>query len=223
MDLYKTIGHQIKKTRKEQGIGQKNLASKLGYTPSAISQYENGKRCILLTDLEKIAAILHRPITFFLESLNQKKKKGVYVSLNKYKLITEADKMKNKFKLLERQIENKEKETKNLENKVQNLMARISEQSKITNQTAMLYNEIKRNEKKTRNAEVLASSCNTAKNIAYQLNNPLTALLGNTQILISETNSKSSKYKDYKKLEDIIKICIKTLTNLLNSFTPSSK
>lgn len=216
MDLYETIGQQIKKAREEQGVGQKVLASILGYTTSSISQYESGKRYILLTDLEKIAAALNRPLTYFLAPTgrsSEKKKKHIYVPLKQYKMIHEAKKLKWGFKELERELIKQKLKNQRLNNKIQNLMMRIAEQAQITNQTAQLYSELKRTEEKAREAEKIAAAYRATQNIAYQLNNPLTALLGFIQIMLVNKND-----KDLKRLEFITKRCIKIISELINSF-----
>ncbi|NQT29637.1 MAG: helix-turn-helix domain-containing protein [Candidatus Saganbacteria bacterium] len=220
MGLYETIGHQIKKARKEQEVGQKVLASVLGYTTSTISQYESGKRYILLTDLEQIAATLNLPLTYFLapgERSREKKKKNIYVPLKQYKMINEARKLKKKLKEAESELKKYKIKNNKLETKIQTLMARIAEQSQITAQTASLYNELKKNEEKIRRIEKIAAIQKTVEGIAYQLNNPLTTLLGFIQILISEMDNNKSQHKDLKKLERTTKRCIKIITELINS------
>ncbi|MGN0629982.1 MAG: helix-turn-helix domain-containing protein [Ruminococcus sp.] len=45
--------------RKKLGITQKELANKLGVTPNAISQWENGVRNPSLENVKRLADILH--------------------------------------------------------------------------------------------------------------------------------------------------------------------
>lgn len=225
MELYERIGQRIKKARQEQDVGQKVLAAALGYTPSTISQYENGKRCILLTDLEKIAAVLSRPLAYFISPEGQggsKKKAGFYVTLSQYRTIGQVSKLKNKLNRAESEAKKQKLKIKKLESKIVSLLARIAEQAKITNQTALLYNELKRSEEKNREIEAISAAHKTAANIAYQLNNPLTSLLGFVQILVAETNTSDQRYGDFKKLETNVRRCIKIIAELINSFEPSS-
>jgi len=225
MDLYHIIGQQIKKARKKQDVGQKVLASMLGYTCATISQYESGKRCILLTHLEKIAATLNQPLTYFLspsEDNDEKKRKGLYVPLKQYKMLTKMKKIIKKSKETEQQSEKQKKQIKKLESQIQRLMSQIAEQAQIVNQTATLYNELKMNEKKIREGEKLAATHKIIKDIAYHFNNPITITLGFIQLLISETKPENQTYKDLKRLERIVKRCIKTINELLGSIEGSN-
>lgn len=222
MDIYSAIGQQIKKARKEKGVGQKALASVLNYTPSTISQYEAGKRCILLTDLEKLAVALNYPLNYFIAPggrTSAKKKKGIYVSLEEYQALNEAGKAEGKLKKAAKEAEKQKAQARGLEAKIHNLMARVAEQSQITSQVAGLYNELKKTEEKIRGAEKITASHKTMGNVAYQLNNPLTILLGFIQMLISEKQSDDPKRQDLIKLETSAKRCVEIITGLINSFT----
>lgn len=222
MDLYRLIGQKIRAARKEHNLGQKVLARTLGYTPSTISQYENGKRCILLTDLERLALALNRPLSHFItagEQTKGEKKKagpGIHVSLKQYKMIYTAHKIKKKLKDSEKENSKYKSKIKGLENKIQNLMARIAEQAQITNQTALLYKELKKSEEKAGVAEKISASHHATKNIAYQLNNPLTVLLGFIQMMLSEPNH----HEDLERLEGSVKRCIKIIHELTESVLP---
>lgn len=61
----KETGKRIHKAREEAGLSQEELASLLGYTQSALSNYELGKRRLYLSNLEKIARVLNKPLTCF--------------------------------------------------------------------------------------------------------------------------------------------------------------
>jgi transcriptional regulator with XRE-family HTH domain len=50
--------NRIKEVRKQKGITQKELASRLGVVPSAISQFESGDGNMKIETLEKIAVAL---------------------------------------------------------------------------------------------------------------------------------------------------------------------
>jgi transcriptional regulator with XRE-family HTH domain len=61
------IGPRIQQAREELGITQQELAARLGCTQAALSNYELGKRRLYLANLEKIAAALGRPLSYFTE------------------------------------------------------------------------------------------------------------------------------------------------------------
>ena len=67
MKAYEQIGRKLQKAREEMGLSQEELAKRLGYTQSSLSNYELGKRRLYLSDLKKICEILGKPITYFLE------------------------------------------------------------------------------------------------------------------------------------------------------------
>jgi transcriptional regulator with XRE-family HTH domain len=65
--IYKDIGRKIQKAREEAGLSQEELASRLGYTQAALSNYELGKRRLYLANIEQIARELNKPLSYFLE------------------------------------------------------------------------------------------------------------------------------------------------------------
>ena len=65
--IYKDIGKKIQKAREELGLSQDELASRLGYTQAALSNYELGKRRLYLANIEQIARELSKPLSYFLE------------------------------------------------------------------------------------------------------------------------------------------------------------
>ncbi len=65
--IYKDIGKKIQKAREEAGLSQEELASRLGYTQAALSNYELGKRRLYLANIEQIAKELNKPLSYFLE------------------------------------------------------------------------------------------------------------------------------------------------------------
>jgi len=217
MGLYELIGERLVKARKEQGVGQKVLASMLGYTPSTISQYETGKRRILLTDLGKIAVTLNLPLTYFFEvgsSASHKKSKGISIGFKEIQILKGTKKSLRKLKEAQQEIKKEMAKNTKLESRIQSLMSRIAEQSQLTNQTALLYNELKKSEAKVRKAEVSTATSKTIQDIAYQLNNPLTSLLGFIQLLISEMDGKKINVDDLKRLEINAKRCIRIIEQL---------
>ncbi len=65
--IYKTIGKKIQKAREEAGLSQEEMASRLGFTQAAFSNYELGKRRLYLANIEQIAKELNKPLSYFLE------------------------------------------------------------------------------------------------------------------------------------------------------------
>ena len=61
------IGMRIQQAREELGITQQELAARLGFTQAALSNYELGKRRLYLTNLERIASALGKPLSYFTE------------------------------------------------------------------------------------------------------------------------------------------------------------
>lgn len=57
-----TVGERIKKTRKDKGWSQKDLAAKLGISHALVSQYERGERNPKIDTLHKIADALGVPL-----------------------------------------------------------------------------------------------------------------------------------------------------------------
>jgi len=57
----------IQKAREEAGLSQEELASRLGLTQAAFSNYELGKRRLYLKNIEQIAKELNKPINYFME------------------------------------------------------------------------------------------------------------------------------------------------------------
>jgi len=72
MERFKKIGQKIKEAREQNKMTQGQLGKLLGYTSVAITNYEKGKRKISIDDLERIAQVLGKPLTFFLgENINK--------------------------------------------------------------------------------------------------------------------------------------------------------
>ena len=65
--IYRDIGKRIQKAREEAGLSQEELASRLGITQSALSNYELGKRRLYLANLEQLSTALKRPLSYFME------------------------------------------------------------------------------------------------------------------------------------------------------------
>ena len=60
-----TIGIRIEEAMKARGMNQRQLANKLGFHPSLISQWINGKKNIDAKDLYRVAVVTDHPIQFF--------------------------------------------------------------------------------------------------------------------------------------------------------------
>ena len=66
--VYRSLGLRIQEARQELGLTQQELASRLGLTQAALSNYEHGKRRLYLANLEQIADILGKPMSYFIDS-----------------------------------------------------------------------------------------------------------------------------------------------------------
>lgn len=71
MKAYEQIGYRLQQAREEAGMSQEELAKVLGYTQSALSNYELGKRRLYFTELQRIGQVLGKPITYFLDDGNE--------------------------------------------------------------------------------------------------------------------------------------------------------
>lgn len=67
---YKSIGKRLQMAREEAGYNQEQLAAKIGCSQSTLSNYEKGKRRIYLAQLDKIAAVLNKPLEYFLQPVD---------------------------------------------------------------------------------------------------------------------------------------------------------
>ena len=63
----KTLGLRLREARERQRMSQEDLAAALSKDQKAISEYENGRRKLAVTELPTIAAVLQVPITYFFE------------------------------------------------------------------------------------------------------------------------------------------------------------
>lgn len=68
--------------RDEKGMSQEQLAKALGCSQSALSNYEKGKRRLYLSQLEKLAEILNKPLEYFVENLNSPPEPGIIINRN---------------------------------------------------------------------------------------------------------------------------------------------
>ncbi|HPF20052.1 MAG TPA: helix-turn-helix transcriptional regulator [Syntrophomonas sp.] len=65
----KELGVKIQMAREEKNMSQEELAQAIGCSQSALSNYEKGKRHIYLEQLERLSAILNKPLDYFVDSL----------------------------------------------------------------------------------------------------------------------------------------------------------
>ena len=87
----KFIGQKIKEARENAGLSQKELAEKVGFeSGTAISLIEAGERKLRVEDLEKIAGVLQRDISFFLGQ--EKKQPDIRHALRADKDLSPKDK-----------------------------------------------------------------------------------------------------------------------------------
>lgn len=65
----KLIGRRIRAVREEAGLSQSQLGEKIGYSAMGISHLENGDRKIKIEDLQKIADVLSRDMSYLIEPI----------------------------------------------------------------------------------------------------------------------------------------------------------
>ena len=63
------LGQKIQIAREEKRMTQKQLADAIGCSQSALSNYEQGKRRIYLSHLEKLSEVLEKPLEYFVTGL----------------------------------------------------------------------------------------------------------------------------------------------------------
>jgi transcriptional regulator with XRE-family HTH domain len=71
---YKEIGYRITIAREEAGLNQKELAEILGISQATLSNYEKGKRRLYLSQLQKIADALGKPLQYFSQPIDMEVK-----------------------------------------------------------------------------------------------------------------------------------------------------
>ena len=60
-----SLGQKIKKSRREIGLSQRDLAQELKISDKTVSSYEVGRATPSFKTIRKISAIVHKPITYF--------------------------------------------------------------------------------------------------------------------------------------------------------------
>jgi repressor LexA len=63
----KELGVRIKRAREQRGLSQEDFAQLIKRDQRAVSEYENGKRRISVTELPTFARVLNVPLLFFFE------------------------------------------------------------------------------------------------------------------------------------------------------------
>jgi len=67
MDIYKAIGQRIREARQAAGMSQEELGKAIGdYTATAISYFEHGLRKVKIEDIQKLAEVLGKDVSYFL-------------------------------------------------------------------------------------------------------------------------------------------------------------
>jgi repressor LexA len=61
------LGRRIRRAREQLGLSQEELAERVSRDQRAISEYENGKRRLSVTDLPTFARVLDVPLMYFFE------------------------------------------------------------------------------------------------------------------------------------------------------------
>lgn len=61
------LGRKIQMAREEKKIAQEQLAEAIGCSQSTLSNYENGKSRLYLSQLEKLSEVLDKPLAYFVE------------------------------------------------------------------------------------------------------------------------------------------------------------
>lgn len=66
---YKKLGQRIQWAREEVGLSQEQLAKMLGCSQPTLSNCEKGKSRVHLAQLQKLAELLNKPASYFLEAM----------------------------------------------------------------------------------------------------------------------------------------------------------
>lgn len=66
---YKKLGKRIQLAREDAGLNQEQLARMLGCSQPTLSNYEKGKSRVYLAQLQKLAELLNKPASYFLEAM----------------------------------------------------------------------------------------------------------------------------------------------------------
>ena len=64
-EAYKDFCRRLKQARKEAGLSQRDVCAKMGKSTSFISKCELGERRVDYVELQKLARIYRKPVSFF--------------------------------------------------------------------------------------------------------------------------------------------------------------
>jgi transcriptional regulator with XRE-family HTH domain len=64
-EAYKDFRRRLKQARKEAGLSQREVCAKMGKSTSFISKCELGERRVDYVELQKLARIYRKPVSFF--------------------------------------------------------------------------------------------------------------------------------------------------------------
>jgi len=67
-DLYRRLGHEIRKVRNEKNLTQEKLAQALGLSRPAVANIEKGRQGIDVFRLHEIATVLEIPVVDLLQA-----------------------------------------------------------------------------------------------------------------------------------------------------------
>jgi transcriptional regulator with XRE-family HTH domain len=71
VDFYRVLGQRIRQARKDSRYTQAELGRLLGYSANAILGWEKGTRRVNIEDLVRLAAVLKRPLSYFVEGYEE--------------------------------------------------------------------------------------------------------------------------------------------------------
>lgn len=66
------LGLKIRKARERQGLSQEELAAEMGIGQRGISELENGKRRLAVTEVPLLAMVLDVPFMYFFSDTDQR-------------------------------------------------------------------------------------------------------------------------------------------------------
>ncbi len=89
-ELNKKISSRIKEKREKAGISQKDLADRVGVTPSAINQYENGVKRPSTDILAKIAVEIDTSSDYLLGIIDEDDE--ISINFREFEKLTDRDK-----------------------------------------------------------------------------------------------------------------------------------
>lgn len=110
----------------------------------------------------------------------------------------------------------------NLRNSYETIEKEAKEKGELYVETKKMYEELKNTEERLTQSEKLSTLGRMAAGIVHELNNPLTAILGYTQLVLSEMKRDIPQYDDLKRVEQEAKRILKITQNLLTYSRPAS-